>query len=118
MSSSDDDESVRAVQAVVQQIMDAFRPAIDEDDEWQFSNTFEESAGSAYRGCRVLLSSSVKTEDEVDELGRLQPGAFARPGLLERHLLAQDNYRSLACAAATFISCKRRNWHASLLDLL
>ena len=82
-------------QEIVKIIMDAFRPA-DDDDVWQFSNTIEESAGAAYHGCRVLLSYSAKADDKLDEFGRLQPGAFARAALLEKYLLEHENYRTLA----------------------
>ena len=84
------------VQEVVRYIMDAFRPEEDEDDGWQFSNTFEEAAGSSFKGSRVLHSFSAKAEQRLDALGQLQPGAFERPTLLEEYLLREDNYRTLA----------------------
>jgi hypothetical protein len=89
-------DSMAEVDAMVKRIMDAFRPEDDEEDGWQFSNTYEESAGSAYQGCRVLMSYSVKTSEVLDEFGRLQPGAFARPKFLENYLLEHDDYRTFA----------------------
>ena len=85
-----------SAEAVVDYVMEAFRPAYDEDDGWQFSATQVEVAGSAFKGCRVLLSFSQKKKDRIDDLGQLQPGAFALPSMLENYLLEQDDYRTLA----------------------
>ena len=83
-------------QDIVKRVMDAFRPEDDEDDGWQFSNTYAEAAGTAFRGCRVLLSFSAKKAEKLDAFGQLQPGAFERAALLERYLLQHDDYRTLA----------------------
>ena len=84
-----------AVQDVVRTVLDAFRKD-EEEEEWQFSNTQVETAGSIYMGCRVLMSFSVRVEDKLDDLGQLQPGAFERPTRLEQYLIGEDNYRTLA----------------------
>ena len=94
ISPVDVDDTMSAAETI-RCILDAFRPDGDEDD-WQFSNTQAEVAGSAYRGCRALMSLSAKMDAKLDVLGRLQPGAFERPTLLERYLLEHADYRTLA----------------------
>lgn len=76
---------------VVALVLDAFVP---DDEDWQFSNTYEEAGGSAYTGCRVLINFSAKQGVKVDRFGRLRPGAFGRAALLEQYLRRQPDYRT------------------------
>jgi hypothetical protein len=83
------------VEQVVRHIMDSFKPD-DEDEVWQFGNTQADLEPPSYRGARVLKSFSMTSEAKVDGLGRLRPGAFERSSLLEKYLLEEDNYCTLA----------------------
>jgi hypothetical protein len=84
-------------QDVVAHVLNAFRPGDDEDDDvWQFSNTQQEVAGTAFQGARVLVSYSVKTRSKFDDVGCLQPGGFGYGAVLEDYLLANDDYRTFA----------------------
>ena len=89
-------EDVAAVEDTVATVFDAFRPQEKDDDGWQFSTTFQESAGSLYTGCLVLRKFSAPRDEKLDDLGRLQPGAFATASALEKHLLSDWQYRTLA----------------------
>ena len=90
-------EETDGLEDVVAQVLNAFKPMEkDADEVWDFSTTQQESAGSLYWGCLVLLRFSKKHNEIVDGLGQLQPGAFATVSLLERYLLDQENYRTFA----------------------
>ena len=84
------------VEQVVRHIMDSFKSDEDEDEVWQFGNTQADLEPPSYRGSRVLKSFSAPSEVKVDSLGRLLPGAFERSSLLEKYLMEEDNYCTLA----------------------
>ena len=89
-------EDFSAAEDVVSTIMDAFRPQEKDEAGWQFSTTFQESAGSLYWGCLVLRQFSDPRKEKLDDLGRLQPGAFSTASALEEFLLSALQYRTLA----------------------
>ena len=89
-------EDLDTIDAVVAAVMDAFKPQEKDIEGWQFSNTQQETAGSLFWGCLVLVRLSVKAVSKHDDVGRLQPGAFVRASTLERYLLGHEDYRTFA----------------------